>query len=74
MYKPLLLDKLNLAFPNPLEVKDEKEFTYRALVTSALKQVIGELLSIEDLKTKEIEYLQKKEKGEVEPDKFRIGK
>ena len=70
--KPLLLAKLNQAFPNPLEAKDEKEFTYRALVTSAMKQVIGEILQLEEQKESEIAYYKKKEKGELEKDKFKI--
>lgn len=46
---------------------------YAALNASVFKKVVGELLELEYLTDERIKALTKKEKGEVEPDQFRIG-
>lgn len=67
------MDKLNQSFPDPSQFTKEEEFTYAAKTASVFKKVCAELLSIEDIKVKEVEALKKKEKGEVEQDNFNIG-
>lgn len=66
-------ERRSKSYPNPLEFKDEKEFTYAALTASALKKVIEELLHYLEIEVpSRIKALEAKEKGEVKD--FGIGR
>ena len=66
------MERQALSFPDVSQFKDEKEFYHAAVSASAFKKVIGELLGWIDQRINEAQFLQKKEKGEVNKD-FRIG-
>ncbi len=71
--KPYLLEKLNQSFPDPSAFKKEEEFTYAAKTTSVYKKVIVELLQWIDMQIEQAKHLEKKERGELPEDAFRIG-
>ena len=73
MLKPYLLEKLNQSFPDPSQFTNEDEFLYAAKVASVFKKVIAELLQWLDSQVEQAKYLEKKERGELPEDTFRIG-
>ena len=70
--KPLLEARLNLSFPDPSKFTKEEEFLYAAKTASVFKKVIAELLAYFEGQAGAIEYLEKKERGEAEVDKFNL--
>ena len=64
--------KLNQAFPDPSEFKDEKEFTYAAKTTAIFKKVIAEILQFVESQKEAFEVYKKREAGE-EKDPFKVG-
>ena len=71
--KPYLVEKLNQSFPDPSQFKKEEEFAYAAKVTSVYKKVIVELLQWIEMQVEQAKHLEKKERGELPEDAFRIG-
>ena len=69
--RPLLTDKLNQAFPDPSQFKNDEEFTYAAKTSSVFKKVITEILQLFEQHKAQADFLRTKKKGEV--DKFAIG-
>jgi hypothetical protein len=61
------------AFPDPQEFKDEKEFAYAALASSALKKSVVEIIAYVEGMANQAKHLDKKKKGQI-VDKFAIGK
>jgi len=62
------------SFPDPAEFDIEEKFNYAAKVASVFKKVIAELFVWLDTMEQQTAFLQKKEEGKVEKDKFAIGK
>ncbi len=71
--KPYLLEKLNQSFPDPSQFTKDEEFIYAAKVASVFKKVIAELLQWIDMQVEQAKHLEKKEKGQLPDDAFRIG-
>lgn len=71
--RPYLLEKLNQSFPDPSSFTKDEEFIYAAKVASVFKKVIAELLQWVDMQVESAKHLEKKERGELPEDAFRIG-
>lgn len=70
--RPWIQVKLQESFPDPSAFKSVEEFTYAALASSALKKALAEILMFVENQKQTMEYLQKKDRGELE-NKFKIG-
>jgi len=70
--KPFLEEKLHHSWIDPRECKDEKKFMWRYFQGYFFAQAVKEILEFVDRAKDEYKALEKKSKGEVEKDKFRI--
>lgn len=59
------MELLNQSFPDPTQFKDDNEFNYAAKTASVFKKVVAELLGWVEQHRENVEYLKKKEKGEL---------
>jgi len=69
--RPHLEVFLNHSWVNPRECKSEKEFMWQELQRADYAQLVKELFEWMELMIQSAEFLRKKEKGEIEEDKFR---
>lgn len=72
IFKPWLEDKIAHSWVDPREAKDKEDFERRYNLAWAMAQSADQILKFVDDKIAHAEYLEKKERGEIN-DNFDLG-